>query len=217
MTLVNIFLYIKLYVKIEMIHNEYIFIIFIMNHSIALNHSIAFNCNLLPDMEKINTEMGRIGLIRSVQVHYVLSNKYTVHVHFHFWYNCPITKTLDYHFNRNEIVYHEEFTYDLRKLYTVKDDLELVELRAENRHIRQECMSVISQLRHINDNIEDIKHVLCRKKVRFESAAEKNEYRIFPKDCSPYVRTKTKCPGCMDNQPNQMAHIGPNGCLGDDY
>ena len=24
------------------------------------------------------------------------------------------------------------------------------------------------------------------------------------------------CPGCKDNQPNQMAHIGPNGCLGDD-
>jgi hypothetical protein len=28
---------------------------------------------------------------------------------------------------------------------------------------------------------------------------------------------KTKCPGCYPVfQPNQLGHIGPNGCLGDD-
>ena len=28
----------------------------------------------------------------------------------------------------------------------------------------------------------------------------------------------SKCPGCIEDQPNQLAHIGPNGCLGDyDY
>lgn len=24
-----------------------------------------------------------------------------------------------------------------------------------------------------------------------------------------------KCQGCIDNQPNQLAHVGENGCLGD--
>jgi len=25
-----------------------------------------------------------------------------------------------------------------------------------------------------------------------------------------------KCQGCLEDQPNQMAHIGPNGCLGEE-
>ena len=30
-------------------------------------------------------------------------------------------------------------------------------------------------------------------------------------------KNKSKCPGCEPYfQPNQMAHVGPNGCLGDD-
>ena len=27
---------------------------------------------------------------------------------------------------------------------------------------------------------------------------------------------REKCWGCIENQPNQLAHVGPNGCLGDD-
>ena len=26
---------------------------------------------------------------------------------------------------------------------------------------------------------------------------------------------RAKCQGCIDNQPNQLAHVGENGCLGD--
>jgi len=185
-----------------------------------MNHSIAFNCRSIPDMGIITDEMSLIGLIKSVQIHFVLSNKYTVHVHFHYWYNCPIAKTIDYHFNQNKVVCHEGFTHDLRKLYSNEHD-ENVQLRKENEYIRNECMSVISHIGLIHDNIEDVKQsILCRKKVRFESAAEaqrKDAYRIYPKDCPPYFRKKVKCPGCLENQPNQMAHIGPNGCLGDEY
>ena len=28
--------------------------------------------------------------------------------------------------------------------------------------------------------------------------------------------TLSKCQGCLEDQPNQMAHIGPNGCLGEE-
>jgi hypothetical protein len=28
--------------------------------------------------------------------------------------------------------------------------------------------------------------------------------------------TLPKCQGCLEDQPNQMAHIGPNGCLGEE-
>jgi hypothetical protein len=28
--------------------------------------------------------------------------------------------------------------------------------------------------------------------------------------------TLPKCQGCLEDQPNQMTHIGPNGCLGEE-
>lgn len=37
--------------------------------------------------------------------------------------------------------------------------------------------------------------------------------RIIEKEIDEISRN---CPGCKDKQPNQLAHMGPNGCLGDD-
>lgn len=47
----------------------------------------------------------------------------------------------------------------------------------------------------------------------------KNKQPIEPTRRSSRIedRNKSKCPGCEPYfQPNQMAHVGPNGCLGDD-
>lgn len=30
---------------------------------------------------------------------------------------------------------------------------------------------------------------------------------------SPVANDEVKCQGCLENQPNQLAHMGPDGCL----
>ena len=30
-------------------------------------------------------------------------------------------------------------------------------------------------------------------------------------------KIREKCWGCREDQPNQMAHVGPGGCIGEDY
>ena len=51
-----------------------------------------------------------------------------------------------------------------------------------------------------------------KKKVVIEEPPRRSE-RISEKEINKIF---SNCPGCKDNQPNQMAHMGTNGCLGDD-
>ena len=172
-------------------------------------------------------------------------DKYTIIVHLYFWYYTKLTQILQSHFARDEMIMHESFEYLLRKSDS-NTCPEIVRLRDENTRIRAECSSMIDHLGKINDNIEEIKTMISsgayradldyirneligfanrykksKKSVRFDvslredsSSDESDDPKVYPKETIP--KRKTVCPGCIDNQPNQMAHIGPHGCLGDD-
>ena len=45
---------------------------------------------------------------------------------------------------------------------------------------------------------------------------EEVEEEVGEEDSGQNTQNQSACPGCADDfQPNQQAHIGPNGCLGD--
>jgi hypothetical protein len=53
--------------------------------------------------------------------------------------------------------------------------------------------------------------------VCFQTKMDKTPPRkaTFTQKPPPIVRKKAKCQGCIENQPNQQAHMGGNGCLPD--
>jgi len=87
-----------------------------------INYSIAFDLTFLPDLEPIFREFSSIGIVKSIEVTIITSlhatNKCTVVVHYHLWYDTNLSRLIEDHFNRNEVVTHEAFVYPLRKSHS---------------------------------------------------------------------------------------------------
>jgi len=222
-------------------------------------YSIAFDSSVVPDIEKTFREFSMIGVVKSVETLMNTSftdqsvDKYTIVVHFYFWYDTNVTQIFQAQLARNEIVVHPLLPLYLLRRSDSTICQENTLLRQENAEIRGQCISMISDLGKINGNIEEIKKMISsgahrthmdsirselsdfankykpfKKSVRFDivlcedsSSDESEDHKVYPKEtirpAGSHKKTKARCPGCIDNQMNQMGHIGPNGCLGDEF
>ena len=128
-------------------------------------------------------------------------------------------------------------THSVKNQYHVDDNMEGWE--AEKRRVEKDARDKILKNQKKEKEEEKKKRKEEREAAELKNVLEAAEGLLSLKTYRPITRrqerknkkpteptrrssriedkNKSKCPGCEPYfQPNQMAHVGPNGCLGDD-
>ena len=128
-------------------------------------------------------------------------------------------------------------SYPVKNQYHVANNMEGWE--AEKRRVEKDARDKILKKQKKEKEEEKKKRKEEREATELKNVLEAAEGLLSLKTYRPYTRreerknkkpleptrrssriedkNKSKCPGCEPYfQPNQMAHVGPNGCLGDD-
>jgi len=128
-------------------------------------------------------------------------------------------------------------TFNVKNQYYMNNNMDGWE--ADKRRVEKDARDKILNRQRINKDEEKKKRKEEREAAELKNVLEAAEGLLLLKTHRPDTRrqerknkkstqpirhssrleekNKSKCPGCHpDFQPNQMAHVGPDGCLGDD-